>query len=484
VAESYLVQSNRTFGTYVPTESPQRAPLPDPVDLQAVLKDYHGDKNATQGEAFDATAVNIDARTQRTVLDLPNGPVKLALLPKATRGGVVSAQLLIQFGDADTLRGLRDVAYTTASLIDHGTATLSRQQIEDRFDALRADVSISGSANDVVATLSTTRDNLAPSITLVLDLLRNASFPADQLDEFQRRELSSIENERQEPTALVRRALARNGNPWPADDLRYVPTLEEKEASTKALNRDALVQFHQRFYGAGRISLTAVGDFDVKPVQQALAEGLSGWQRAPAYQRISDPYRPVDAKRFELPVPDKANAFYTAVEPVALQDTSPDFAAAYLANYLLGSSETSRLWARVREREGLSYNVRSILSASSYEPAGKWTIYAIYAPSNRAKLETAIREELERALRDGFTADEVRDGIASVINLRKLSRAQDKVLVRAWTDYLDQDRTFAFSANLDKQFLALTPDQVNAALRKYLKPDGFSTAVSGDFRPK
>jgi zinc protease len=138
----------------------------------------------------------------------------------------------------------------------------------------------------------------------------------------------------------------------------------------------------------------------------------------------------------------------------------------------------------VREREGLSYNVRSILSASSYEPAGKWTIYAIYAPSNRAKLETAIREELERALRDGFTADEVRDGIASVINLRKLSRAQDKVLVRAWTDYLDQDRTFAFSANLDKQFLALTPDQVNAALRKYLKPDGFSTAVSGDFRPK
>src|SRR3546814_2704808 len=81
--------------------------------------------------------------------------------------------------------------------------------------------------------------------------------------------------------------------------------------------------------------------------------------------------------------------------PLKLQDTDADFPALYLANFLLGTSETSRLWSRVRETDGLSYNVRSNLSVSSFEPTASWTIYAIYAPQNRERLEKAIDEELE-----------------------------------------------------------------------------------------
>ncbi|GAA4327903.1 pitrilysin family protein [Pigmentiphaga soli] len=482
VAESYLLQSNRTLGSYVPTETPQRAPLPQPVDLAAALKGYRGDPDFAQGEAFDPTPANIDARTRRTTLKLDNGPVELALLPKQTRGKVVNARLILHFGDADSLRGQRDVAYATAALLDRGTASMTRQQIEDRFDALHASVGFGGSATDVGVSISTTRDNLGPAVELALDVLRNASFPDDQLDEFRRGELTAIENDRQEPVAVARRALARNGNPWPADDLRYVPTFDEKVAITKSLKRDDLVAFHRRFYGAGNISFVAVGDFDAQAVQQSLARGLQGWRQAPAYTRVDDPYRPIPPKRFDLSLPDKANAYYSATQPVQMQDTAPDFPAAYLANYLLGGSETSRLWTRVREREGLSYNVRSALSVSSFLPVGNWTIYAIYAPSNRARLETAVNEEIQRALRDGFTADEVKDGVASLLNLRRLARAQDRTVVRTWSDYIELKRSFAYSAELDRKFGALTAGQVNEALRKYLKPGSFSTAVAGTFK--
>ena len=37
---------------------------------------------------------------------------------------------------------------------------------------------------------------------------------------------------------------------------------------------------------------------------------------------------------------------------------------------------------------------------------------------------------------------------------------------------------------MDKKISALTPDVVNAAMRKYLRPDAFSTAVAGDFKKK
>ena len=93
-------------------------------------------------------------------------------------------------------------------------------------------------------------------------------------------------------------------------------------------------------------------------------------------------------------------------------------------------------------------------------------------------------EELARVLKDGFSDKEISDGITALLNYRNLARAQDDVVAGVWLDYLERGRTFAWSADMDKKISALTPDVVNAAMRKYLRPDAFSTAVAGDFKKK
>ncbi|QWF53627.1 insulinase family protein [Bordetella hinzii] len=481
VADTYLRQSNRVAGRYIPTDKPQRAPQDTRPDLSAVFKDYKGDPNFKAVDAFDPTPANIDKLTQRRRLDLPNGPVDLALLPKATRGNRVQADLLVQFGDAESLRGQRTAIGAVADLLARGTPTLTRQQISDRIDQLQADVSINGAGTDLSITMSTTGQNLPALVELMLDITRNASFPQDQLDEYKRQSATAIQSAMTEPTALASRALARHNNPWKPDDIRYVPTFDEALSNVRGLTREAVVQAHERFYGAGQVKFSAVGDFDPAAVEAALKKGLDGWKRAPAYTRIPDPFRQVKAERFTIETPDKANAFYISRMPLQLQDTNPDYVPLYLANFLLGTSETSRLWHRVRETDGLSYNVRSNLSISSYEPSSSWTVYAIYAPENWARLETAISEELARVLKDGFSDKEVRDGIAALLNYRSLARAQDDVLASNWMNYMRTQRSFAWSAEVDKKLAALTPAAVNAALKKYLKPEAFSTAVAGDF---
>ena len=480
-ATEYLIPSNRTEGRYIPTEKPARTPLLQRVDVSKALENYKGDPDFKQADAFDPSPANLDNATQRDQLDLPNGSVRLALLPKATRGERVQAKLLIQFGDADSLRGQRINASAVADLLERGTSSLSRQAIQDRIDALQAEVSFSGSGTDLGIAMTTSKAHLPDLISLVLDVVRNANFPESELAEYQRQAVTSIRSSMTEPTALASRALARQDNPWPADDVRYTPTFEESLAQIQAINRDALVAFHKRFYGAGAITFSAVGDFDPNAVKQALTDGLKGWQKAPAYTRLDDPYHQIKAENFTIETPDKANAFYISRMPLKLQDSDPDFPALYLANFLLGTSETSRLWNRVRETEGLSYNVRSNLSVSSYEPSASWTIYAIYAPQNRERLEKAIQEELDRVLKDGFTAKEIKDGISALMNYRKLTRAQDSAVASIWVDYLRRDRTFAWSEEMDTAIQALTPDAVNAVLRKYLQPAAFSTAVAGDF---
>lgn len=187
------------------------------------------------------------------------------------------------------------------------------------------------------------------------------------------------------------------------------------------------------------------------------------------------------AKRFDIETPDKANAFYISRQWFPLADDNTDYPALSLANFLLGQSEKSRLWQRVREQEGLSYDVRSQLSASSYEPEASWTIYAIYAPGDREKLERVINEELTRVLKDGFNDEEVANARQALLNYRNLSRAQDRSVATTWQSHLRLGRTFKYSADMDAQLAALTTEQVNAALRKYLKPTDFTQAAAGDF---
>ncbi|MBX9716220.1 MAG: insulinase family protein, partial [Burkholderiaceae bacterium] len=156
VAEQRLLPANRTLGVYLPTDQPQRAPAPARVDMAAQLKTFKPQGAAAAVEAFEATPANIDRRTQR--FDI--GGLRVGLLPKGSRGNAVQAMLSLRFGDEKSLFGQGEAADMVAALLDKGTATMSRQQIQDRLDALRTEMSISGGAGGVTVSLSTRREHL------------------------------------------------------------------------------------------------------------------------------------------------------------------------------------------------------------------------------------------------------------------------------------------------------------------------------------
>jgi zinc protease len=480
VVQEYLVPSNRNDGVYIPADKPVRAPLPAPVDLAAELANYHGNPAPTQAAAFDPTPANIDAHTLRTPLDLPNGQVQLALLPKPTRGDRVEATLVIQFSDAEGLKGQRITSAAAAQLLDRGTTDMSRQAIQDRLDALEANLNFSGQAGVLVAGMSTTGQNLPKLVELALHIVRNANFPEPELAEFKRRVSASIESAMTSPQALAARALDRHDNPWAKDDVRYTPSFEEALKGVSALTREDLVKFHDKFYGTGTTLFAAVGSFDPKAVKAALSTGLKGWKKAAPYTRISDPYRAVPPELFRINTPDKANAVYMATLPLKIQDTDPRFAALSVANYLLGGSQTSLLWNRVRVKDGLSYTVSSDFDASSFEPSASWSLYATYAPQNHTRLLAAMKESLANALKSGFTDKEVKDAVESMLKLRQLARTHDGVLASAWVNYLQLGRDFTWSQHIDDALRKLTAADVNAALRETLKPAMFSTAIAED----
>jgi len=135
---------------------------------------------------------------------------------------------------------------------------------------------------------------------------------------------------------------------------------------------------------------------------------------------------------------------------------------------------------RIRQKDGLSYGGSSSLNVSATDRASSFGIVATAAPQNLKKLEAAIRQELARALKDGFTAAEVAGAKSGMLQQRSQNRSQDAILASGWVGFLYLGRTFDWSRMYEDKLRALTVAQVNAAFRKAIDPSRLSVVIAGD----
>ena len=93
-----------------------------------------------------------------------------------------------------------------------------------------------------------------------------------------------------------------------------------------------------------------------------------------------------------------------------------------------------------------------------------------------------MREELRRALAEGFGAAEVEAAKKGLLEARHLARTQDPVLAERLARYAFLGRDFAWDIALERRIAALTPAEVHAALRRHLDLERLAVAKAGDFR--
>jgi zinc protease len=480
VAAVYLRPSNRTVGLFVPEEKPERTAIPADGDgeIAAMLQGYQGDAAAADGEAFDATPANIEARTVRSRI----GNLQLALLPKKTRGGNVVVRLALQMGDEKSLMHRAVAGNMAGAMLLHGTTRRTRQQVHDEFDRLKARGSVTGTARGVAAGLETTRDALPEMMRLLAEVLRQPAFPAAEFEQARQQTLANIENQRSEPDAVALNAVARLVNIHPKGDVRYVGTFDEQIAGYKAVTLEEVKAFHRDFYGASHGQLTIVGDFDPAEMAALVQELFGGWSNKMPYVRIVERYRDFPAVGKSIETPDKANAIFIAYQPLQVRVEDADYPALLMAgNVLVGDSYKNRLLDRLRQKEGLSYGAGGGIEPGTHDPVGQFYANAIYAPQNADRVLAAFKEELARALKDGLTAQELEDTRKGWLQAWAASRAKDGELAGHINGLMLRERTLAWQAAFEVKVKALTLEEVNRALRKHIDPERMIAVKAGDF---
>ncbi len=499
VAAQYLKSSNRTVGSFIPTKQPERTRVPETPDVLLVLKDYKGQAAVAQGEDFEPTPANVESRTQRGALACG---VKTAMLPKKTRGGRVFVELVLHYGSEETLKGRTEAASMMANLIERGTAKHTRRQLEDALDKLGANVSIGaggggmggragrmlggGGATPGTLTVSieTLGKNLTEVVALVGEMLREPAFPQAEFDKLQKQSLTRLEASRTEPQALAMNALQRKTSPYEPSDIPYVPTIDERIERTRKVKLEDIKRVYADLVGASAGELAAVGEFEPKALTAAFDKILADWKSPKPFERIARPYHAVTPDEQIIDTPDKAMAVVLMGTTMELRDDDADAPAMTIGNAILGTGGGSRLITRLRQKEGYSYSVSSMMMPQSQDRSASQLVFAICAPENAGKAMTAACEEITRFLKDGIQQNELDDAKSSYDSQLKMQLSSEGALANMLARQTYLGRTMKFASDQAATVQSLTVEQVNAVVRKHLSADKFVKIRAGDEKNK
>jgi predicted Zn-dependent peptidase len=407
---------------------------------------------------------------------LSNGiPVSLA---RRTAVPKVAVALAFDAGDAADGAARAGTQSLMMELLEEGTTTRSAMDIAIAQERLGADIS-TGTRTDVNSVaMSALTANLAPSLELMADVVRNPAFDPNEVARVKDQRLAEIAQEQADPAGLAYRAL----DPLIYGDAHPYGSVGAtgKAAVIEALTPAALAETHRTWLRPDTARFTVVGDVTMAELLPALEAAFGDW-RAPAtakpVKNLATPTPPAKRRLVVIDRPNSPQSVLLLGRVLPLDGKLPEELA--LANEVIGNGFLSRLNLNLREDKGWSYGIRSSLPTA----VGPRSL-AVYTQVQSDKTADSIRLILDDmaafATAKGVNETElqrVTDG-----NIRGLPNSfeTNSQVLGALLDNQLLGRRDDYQASLPAIYRAIDAAQIDSAARQYLAPDDLVIVVVGD----
>lgn len=416
------------------------------------------------------------ARTRRH--QLPNGLVLLVLENHANP--TVSLSGTFRAGEYFNPPGKDGLGSLTASMLNKGTSRRSKLEIAEEMETIGARIGFSSNTFTVSVSGQSLSRDLPMLIGTMAEELRAPAFPADELDKLKQRVIAGIREDLDETRVRAYERMTQvifpKGHPY------HRPSGEHLISEIESIGVDDVRNFYDTWYGPGSMILVIAGDVDDREVRDLVEKALGDW-KGPEPPVIDLPYTDLQTKAYResIQMRDKANCDVVIGHASRLRRLNEDYIPAVIANRALGQSTiSSRLGLILRDEMGLTYGINSSFSESGIAD-GPFTIGVTIAPENiDLAIETTLKL-VDEFIRDGIREDELADEKSSIAgsfqvglatNGGMASQISSLELYGLGSDYLDR------FPDLVK---AVTKDEVDHAIRKYLHPEVATTIVAGTF---
>ena len=485
VAEKYFRSNNRTIGLFIPSANENRVKPAEylPSQIAALTDNYKGKALEKEIAPFEASIANL--KKNLTEGKLSNG-MKYGLINKAIKGDKVMANFKLLAGNEKDLAGKNSIGALTAQLLNAGTKTKTKEQIQDRLDQLKSSINSRISGQNLYISVNTYKNSYQEVMEILKDMLTNSTFPQNEITNKITEQNTYLEAQLKDPKAIAQNELPRMTAPYPKESVFYTASLQEQIDNNKKITRDQIVNYYENILGANNGVGTVLGNVDSKIAAASLESTFGKFNSKSKYTEIKPTYFETKKADKIFLTPDKENALAAGTESFKMNQKSADYPALVLANEILGSGGflSARLPMRLREKEGISYGVGSFVKVPISNDVASWGYYALLNPTKRDAVEKAVKEEVAKALKDGFTAEELATNKKSYANEMKTSLGMDNTLINLVNEKLQYGLSLDDYDTLNAKLKALKLDEVNSVLRKYLSLDKLTSVYVGDFNKK
>ncbi|RPG64924.1 MAG: insulinase family protein, partial [Flammeovirgaceae bacterium TMED290] len=256
----------------------------------------------------------------------------------------------------------------------------------------------------------------------------------------------------------------------------------DPDTAIKDINKitvENLKKYHQDKFGTGSMVLVFVGDVDHKELDEIVSNAFGPWKESEVKQKKESELATKASGKVYVSMQDKTSTDFLVGTPLLIDRFHPDYLPLYLGTYALGGNFSARLMQTVRVKEGLTYGINSSLSGFGNRNDGYWLVGGTFSPNLLPTGESSTMREINSWSSGGISQKEL-DTVKTTltgnysVGFDTTGGLAAGILssIETYNDLKEIDQ-YPFKVN------AVTLEQVNEAIKKYIKTDNLYQVAAG-----
>lgn len=389
---------------------------------------------------------------------------------------VVTIHGSLPAGDAFAGDGNIAIPTLVGSLLDEGTTKNDKFAIAQKLESVGATISFGVDTQTVTVNAKCLKKDVPLVVGLIAEQLRSPAFAPEEFEKAKKQFIGGLKRKLENTDFRAGDAFTRAV--YPVGHPNRQPDTDELIAAAESAKLEDVKAFHAKYYGPAHFTLVAVGDLDVPQLQGELGKAFAGWTGG------TDVIHPAKATATDAPkdqvvfMADKTSVSVVFGQATGLRYSDPDALALRVGTAILGSGFTGRLMANVRDKEGLTYGIGSRVANDTFSD-GDWRITATFAPALLEKGLASTQRQLKLWHEQGVTDTELAKRKGDLIGSFKVGLATTDGMATSLLTALNRGLDVTWLDEYPKKVGALTTADVNAAIKKHVKPDSLFLIKAG-----
>jgi zinc protease len=389
---------------------------------------------------------------------------------------VVTIHGSLPAGDAFAGDGNVAVPTLVGMLLDKGTKTEDQFAIAEKLERVGATISFEVGTQMTTVTAKCLKKDAPLVISLIAEQLRTPALSAEELEKAKKQFAGELQRNLESTDYQAADAFTRAV--YPIGHPNRQPAPKEMLAAIESVTVDEVRAFHAKYYGPAHLTFAVVGDLDIPQIQSEVGKAFAGWSGGA--EVIHPPKASsTDAARDQVVfMPDKPSVSVVMGQTSGLQYRDPDYQALRVGTSIFGGGFAARLMSTVRNEEGLTYGIYSSLDHDTFTD-GDWSIEATFAPQNLEQGLASTKRQLAKWVDQGVTDQELADKKGDIVGTFKVALATTDGMATALLNAVHRGYDVSWLDEYPKRIQALTKDDVNRAIKKYVKPESLYLIKAG-----